>query len=293
MNTFTLTFNNTPLKELMRDFYILTGIKIVIFDSEYREILSYPESHCAFCDLMHSQDTTKKKCIKSNEHSFQKCRTTSHLEIYHCHAGLVEATAPLIDNGAVIGYIMFGQISDFEDSNTLKEHLQTLLKNYDLSVPDTEDNIYRITQKSSQQILAAAKILEACTFYVLLKNMISLQRKNFMQNLNSFLMDHLSEDLSVDRLMREFHISRNKLYESTEKYLGTGIAEHIKSLRIQEAKRLLKETDLKIIQISDRVGFADYNYFCRVFKAKTGIPAKQYRKLHCHCDPETEAKRMY
>ena len=93
-------------------------------------------------------------------------------------------------------------------------------------------------------------------------------------------MEHLSEDLSVARLMREFHVSRNKLYEYTEEYLGTGIAEHIKSLRIQEAKRLLKETDLKIMQISDKVGFTDYNYFCRVFKAKTGLPAKQYRKVH-------------
>lgn len=280
MNTFTLNLNNQLLKELMQDFYILTGIKIVIFDSEYQEILSYPESHCAFCALMHSQDTTQKKCIKSNESSFQKCRTTGRLEIYHCHAGLVEATAPLIDNSAVIGYIMFGQISDLENIEDLKDHLKSILEKYGLLVPDTENEFYQITQKSSRQILAAAKILEACTFYVLLKDMISLQRQNFMHNLNTFLMEHLSENLSIDRLTREFHISRNKLYESTERYLGTGIAEHIKSLRIQEAKRLLKETDLKIMQISDRVGFTDYNYFCRIFKAETGMPAKQYRKKY-------------
>lgn len=280
MNTFALNVNNNLLKELMQDFYILTGIKIVIFDSAYHELLSFPESHCAFCALMHRQDFTRDKCIKSNKNSFQKCRTTTQLEIYHCHAGLVEATAPLIDNGIVIGYIMFGQISDLENQEDLTEHLKAVLKKYELFMPVQENNLYQVTKKSSQQILAAAKILEACTFYVLLKDMISLQRQNFMQNLNTFLMEHLSEDLSVARLMREFHVSRNKLYEYTEEYLGTGIAEHIKSLRIQEAKRLLKETDLKIMQISDKVGFTDYNYFCRVFKAKTGLPAKQYRKVH-------------
>lgn len=280
MNTFTLNLNNQLLKELMQDFYILTGIKIVIFDGEYNEILSYPESHCNFCALMHSIEATRSKCIQSNERSFQKCKRTTKLEIYHCHAGLVEATAPLIDNGAVIGYIMFGQISDLENKQDIEEHLKTVLEEYGIPYVETTDVLYQITRKDSQQILAAAKILEACTFYVLLKDMISLQRQNFMKNLNTFLMEHLSEDLSIERLMKEFHISRNKLYDSTSIYLGTGIAEHIKSLRIREAKRLLKETDLKVMQISDKVGFTDYNYFCRVFKAETGLPAKQYRKLH-------------
>ncbi len=280
MDTITLDFNNRLLKELMQDFYILTGIRIVIFDSEYQEILAYPDSHCHFCALMHSMEGTREKCIKSNESSFRRCKKTARLEIYHCHAGLVEATAPLIDNSTVIGYIMFGQISDLEDEAKTEAHLQSVLAKYGLPVSGADETLCQITRKNAQQILAAAKILEACTFYVLLKDMISLRRQNFMNNLNSFLLAHLSEDLSIERLMREFHVSRNKLYESTSNYLGTGIAEHIKALRIEEAKRLLKETDLKIMQISDRVGFADYNYFCRVFKATTGLPAKQYRKLH-------------
>lgn len=280
MDTFTLNLNNQLLKELMHDFYVLTGIKIVVFDSNYQEILSYPESHCSFCTMMHRMEQTREKCIKNNENSFEKCKKTGRLELYHCHAGLVEATAPLIDNGTVIGYVMFGQISDLENEEQTKEHLKSVLQKYELPIPDTTDPIYRITLKTSEQILAAAKILEACTFYVLLKDMISLRRQNFMKNFNTFLMEHLSEDLSIERLTREFHISRNKLYESTSNYLGTGIAEHIKSLRIREAQRLLKETDLKVIQISDMVGFADYNYFCRIFKAETGLPAKQYRKNH-------------
>ncbi len=290
MNTITLDFNNQLLKELMEDFYILTGIKIVIFDSEYQEILAYPDSHCNFCALMHSMEGTREKCIKSNESSFQRCKKTARLEIYHCHAGLVEATAPLIDNGTIIGYIMFGQISDLEDEKEAEAHLQSVLAKYGLLIPETNDMLCQITRKSSQQISAAAKILEACTFYVLLKDIISLRKQNFMKNLNSFLMAHLSEDLSIERLMREFGVSRNKLYESTSNYLGTGIAEHIKALRIKEAKRLLKETDLKIMQISDMVGFADYNYFCRVFKAETGLPAKQYRKIHRNSSEKTTAQ---
>ncbi len=280
MNTPVLSFNTQMLLELMKDFYLLTGIRIVIFDNEYHEILSYPENHCNFCAMMHNNPDTECYCNASNKQSFLKCQKTEQLEIYHCHAGLVEATAPLIDNGMIIGYIMFGQITDDADKESLKQKLGTIMSSYNMTVPDETSDLYSITYKTQEQILAAAKILEACTFYVLLKDMITLRRQNFINNLNTFLTEHLSEDLSIERLMDEFHISRNKLYESTTNYLGTGIADHIRNLRINEAKRLLIDTDLPIHVISDRVGFNDYNYFCRIFKKIVGTPAKQYRKAH-------------
>lgn len=261
MESNSLYLNREPLLALMKDFYILTGIRIVVFDASFQEILAWPESPCAFCRIMKSNPITSQKCLKSDQSSFLRCKCSQKLEIYHCHAGLVEATAPLIDNGTIIGYIMFGQISDLEEQ---------------------QDNpsLHEITHKTSEQIQAAAKILEACAFYVVLKDMILLRRKNFSDNLNQFLSAHISEDLSVERLMQEFHISRNKLYESTKEYLGTSIAEYIKDFRMKEAKRLLKETSLPVHTISEQVGFNDYNYFCRVFKKKAGISARKYRQSH-------------
>ena len=111
MQTATLNLNKTSLLELMQDFYILTGIRIVIFDSAYREVLAWPADRCSFCRLMHDHEISEKQCAVRELHIFERCRKNSELEIYHCPAGLVEATAPLIDNGIIIGYIMFGQIS--------------------------------------------------------------------------------------------------------------------------------------------------------------------------------------
>ena len=279
MQKIALNLNQPLLLELMQDFYILTGIRIVIFDSSYREILAWPTAHCPFCQLMHDHEITRTKCAESDAKSFQRCRQKSGLEIYHCHAGLVEASAPLIENDMIIGYIMFGQISDLSREEETIQMLRSVLNRYQMNnLCDSSDVIYQITHKTSQQIHAAAKILEACTSYVLLKDMITLQRKNFITNLNTFLLEHLSEDLSIERLMSEFHVSRNKLYDSANEYLGMGIAEHIKNLRIKEARRLLRETDLAVQEIADRVGFNDYNYFCRIFKKETGMPAKQYRR---------------
>ena len=277
MESFTLNLNREKLLDLMKDFHLLTNIKIALFDLNGNEILSYPEYHCGFCTLVRSTPNGEMLCRKSNDNSFKRCQKTRALEIFRCHAGLIETTAPLIDQGQVIGYIMFGQITDIKDQNYITDMLMTTIQKLNLDTVGHNASIYQIAVKNQEQIEAAAKILEACTFYVLFHDLVSTRRDTFAQNLNQFLIAHISEDLSVDRLTEEFHISKNKLYDACNRYLSVGIAEHIKAIRIDEAKRLLKETDLPVYVISDQVGFNDYNYFCRVFKKEVGISAKKYR----------------
>lgn len=254
-----LDFNLIELKNLMKDFYTLTGIKIVLFDSEYHELLAYPDSNCSFCQYMKEHPATRKLCEKSDLQSFHTCQEQGKFIIYHCHAGLIEATAPLIDEHTVIGYLMFGQVADAATKLPSKYKKD-------------------VTVKTSEQIQAAAKIMEACTFYVVYKKSIRLQRRNFLTNMNTFLNSHLTEDLSVERITLELGISKSKLYQVCTDHLGCGIAKHIKSLRINRAKELLRNTDYPITKVAEDSGFSDYNYFCRIFKKETGISAKKYRE---------------
>ena len=265
------------MKELMKDFFLLTGIRIVLFDQNYHELLSYPDTHCRFCQIMKNSRETSRQCDESDRTSFQKCQREKHLIIYHCHAGLIEAAAPLMDNRAVIGYMMFGQISDAADTAELACILK---KNSGLrprKEAETADLTEDIPIKTGDQIQAAAKIMEACTFYLILKNTIHIRRDNFIRNMDQYILEHLSEDLSVESITAFFGVSKTRLYKAYDLYYGCGIAEHIRSLRIEEAQKMLRDTDLPVTQISDRVGFSDYNYFCRSFKKYTGMPARKYR----------------
>lgn len=275
-----LSLDNKKLKELMKDFYTLTGIKMVLFDSDYHEILSYPPGHCAFCAIMHGNPVTQKHCIECNQNSFEYCRRNSELTVYECHAGLIEATAPLKDNGIIIGYVMFGQITDLANREELITNLQNVCKRYQIYQLGYEEAFSKIKYKSREQILAAAQILEACTFYVLLKEMIYLEKEQFLHKLNQYIMRHLSEDITVKDLCDAFKVSRSRLYEAAKQYLGVGIAEYIKQKRIEAAKEFLKNTSDPITAISEKAGFSDYNYFCRVFKKIVGMPAKKYRKIY-------------
>ena len=61
--------------------------------------------------------------------------------------------------------------------------------------------------------------------------------------------------------------------------VGKSIIEYILDERVDLAKSLLREENLKISQVSDLVGFPDYNYFSRIFKARSGYSPSAYRKM--------------
>ena len=59
--------------------------------------------------------------------------------------------------------------------------------------------------------------------------------------------------------------------------MDVGISEYIAGQKVAESKKLLKETNLKIYEISDRLGFESAFYFSKVFKKNTGMSPKDYR----------------
>jgi YesN/AraC family two-component response regulator len=60
--------------------------------------------------------------------------------------------------------------------------------------------------------------------------------------------------------------------------MGVSFREYLNDMRIQAAKKLLVDRDLKIGQIAEMVGFGDATYFATAFKGITGKNPKDFRK---------------
>lgn len=272
-------FYNNDLPELMENFYTLTGIRIVLFDSEFNEILSFPSNEVSFCSLLRTDKKFDALCKESDKFSFEKCRKTHSLCIYKCHAGLIEATAPIIQNNAIIGYIMFGQITDIKDKDAVYNFADNLCQKYPLSVT-IPNKLKKIKYKSSKQIIATSKILDACTSYIMLKEMIKAQNEQLIEMISNYVDIHMHERIYVEDICRALDISRTQLYEETKQYTNGGIASFIKIKRLNKAKKLVTGTSMSVSEISDKTGFSDYNYFLRVFKKHYGISPKKMRKTY-------------
>ncbi len=273
----TIQFDVEQMRELMRSFHRLSGIRFVLFDSEFHELIAYPEDNGALCKLMKSCGKTKRKCTYADRRSFEKCEKSHSLVLYKCHAGLVEAVIPLHENEEIVGYLMFGQITDCTDKTPILAQVPEWVSLYGFDEQEIIDAIEAITCKSEEEILAAAKIMEACTSYILYKELITPADSRVLQKAKAYIEDHLGEDIEIEALCRELRVSRTKLYEIFRQEMKQGISKYILRRRMHRAKKLLKTTELPIPEIAGSVGFLDYNYFSRVYKKTYGKSPKHYR----------------
>ena len=96
------------ITKLLKSFHTVTGIKVVLFDPHFNEIIAYPGRSCEFCRFV------KKKygaqCKKSEIEFCNKAKSMMNLYTGRCHAGLVESVIPITNDGIIAGYMMFGQL---------------------------------------------------------------------------------------------------------------------------------------------------------------------------------------
>ena len=55
-------------------------------------------------------------------------------------------------------------------------------------------------------------------------------------------------------------------------------SEYLMHVRLEQAKRLLEGSDIRIADVAAQVGYADQFYFSRLFKRATGITPSDYRR---------------
>jgi LacI family transcriptional regulator len=95
-----------------------------------------------------------------------------------------------------------------------------------------------------------------------------------------FIQEHLSESLTVKDLLRVVPMSRRRLEVEFRRCLGRTPKDEILRMRIENAKRLLAQTDLQMPLVAERSGFAYTERFSTVFKRKTGTTPTAYRREH-------------
>jgi two-component system response regulator YesN len=85
----------------------------------------------------------------------------------------------------------------------------------------------------------------------------------------------------LDLAMVSNHVSLNYAYFSNlfKKNIGKGFAEYLRDVRLDKARRLLAETDHKIVEIATMVGYESYKSFTRAFRDVMEMQPTEYRQL--------------
>ncbi len=274
----TLFYLDEELLALMEDFYTLTGIKIVLFDTHYNELIAYPKNAHSFCSFMRENEAFDNRCRACDEAACRKAGNTGALHIYRCHANLTEAVAPITENGKIIGFMLFGGVTENTEKDAFLEEMQALCEAYG-ETRELTKYIKRIKSRTQRHILAAARILDAFTGYILRKELLRPSTEELFEKIRTFIEGHLAEELCVSSICAAVGVRRTGLYEVMQRSGEEGVASFIKRLRLEKAKTLLRTTDMRVSDIAAAVGFSDYNYFLREFKRAFGVPSKKIRAV--------------
>lgn len=92
------------------------------------------------------------------------------------------------------------------------------------------------------------------------------------------LKSNIYSEFSLGGFCKSMSFSRSKLYAVFCEFTGFGIKEYYNHLKLDEAKRLFRESELSIKEVSDLLNFTSPSYFCKAFKRRAGMTPSQYKK---------------
>lgn len=107
------------------------------------------------------------------------------------------------------------------------------------------------------------------------------QDEEFLQQYTAIIKANFSNpELDVDMICKEIGMSRANFYRKAKALTALSPAEMIKHLRLEAAAQMLRETDVSISEILERVAFSSSGYFASCFKAVYGMSPKEYRNVN-------------
>lgn len=104
-----------------------------------------------------------------------------------------------------------------------------------------------------------------------------LSQGDIAQNIRKYIENNYSRNFRISVFEKEYHFSSAYLTKIFRSVYGYSIYEYVLKLRMERAKELLENPDIKILDISERLGYADNHYFSKAFKKYYHISPSQYR----------------
>lgn len=101
--------------------------------------------------------------------------------------------------------------------------------------------------------------------------------QHVVKQITEYLNEHYMENLTLDSIADEFHMSRTYVSRLLRRYAGKSFLKILVDIRMEEARKMILEEKYKMYEIAERVGYNDFSYFIQAFKKKYGVTPNEYR----------------
>ncbi len=154
-------------------------------------------------------------------------------------------------------------------------------------LPDGEENMAEIFSsysdgyRSIYRFSNVDQIVEWMTVFrdglcQVLKSKRKTYKAHVITNVQKYIDNHVTERLILNEVAGVFGLSPNYLSILFKKNSSLGFSEYIAQAKINKAKAMLLEEDMKIYEAADKLGFESAFYFSKVFKKVTGLSPREF-----------------
>ena len=98
--------------------------------------------------------------------------------------------------------------------------------------------------------------------------------------MKKYIQGHFAENLLLEDIVSAADLSYSYGSSMFKKETGITITQYLTQVRMEEAQRLIRETNLTINEVACKVGYTDTRYFSKLFIKTVGIKPVDYRKFY-------------
>lgn len=102
-------------------------------------------------------------------------------------------------------------------------------------------------------------------------------RHREIETVKKYIYEHFDEELGVEQLADMVYLAPSYLSSVFKKETGQNLSKFIKQYRMEKAKDMLENTNMKIVSISEAVGYQNVSYFCQSFRECYGVSPQKFR----------------
>jgi AraC-like DNA-binding protein len=235
-----------------------------------------------FCAMLAAKSRACAACLQ-----VQQCLADTAKEgarTVTCAVGLSDTAVPVKLGNRLVGFLHTGQIFRKKPTDAQFEKVAQLAKEWGLDVPQQQlrDAWFKTRVMSPREHEAIVKLLEIFADHLSdLSNQIVVQQENaeppMITRAKQYIRENQAEELSLGQVAKAVNASSFYFCKMFKKGTGMNFTEYVCRVRIESAKNLLLNPNLRISEIAYQVGFQSLTHFNRVFKKTVGEAPTEYR----------------
>lgn len=236
-----------------------------------------------FCALMSKQSRSCAACLeaqqKAGDHSAGGSKTVV------CFAGLCDTAVPVRLGGDLLGFLQTGQVTLKKPTRAgfARTARQLLTWGLRVDLKRLEDAYFHTRVLTPKEYEAVVRLLTIFSQHLsLISNQLLIQQANaempVITQAKQYITEHQGERLSLGAVAKAVNTSTFYFCKMFKKATGLRFTQYLARVRVEKAKNLLLNPNLRVSEIAYEVGFQSLTHFNRVFKKVTGQSPTAYRK---------------